>query len=394
MTAVDTCTTLYNLDLSFSRWLQAASLRGLSRIQIRSFITPESCRSSSQLKLMNYAVMPQQHTWIADIQYTDRPRESGCLNCKSARVAFLPLKIPSTMSTQFYGITIKAGEEQSLEVPEGHYFAVTMLTLEAKDKQVAKIYAIQGEDEKEQSLLSTLRAGTVDQQQVELNFSAEEDIRIAVKGHGEVHILGYVHQLNELGYDSELESDDEEAYAAMGFGGEDGEDSEDEDDEEEQADLASLGFMPPKSNKAQSVKKVEPPKKEAPKKAAEAPAKKAAPAKKSESPAKKEVPAKKSETPAKKSETPAKKEVPAKKEAPAKKSETPAKKDVVVEETPAKKRGRVAADETPAKKTKTEGEKKEAAPATPAGAEKCTKCTKTFKTPAGLKAHSEAVHKE
>eukprot|EP01117_Protostelium_nocturnum_P000379 TRINITY_DN10445_c0_g1_i1.p1 TRINITY_DN10445_c0_g1~~TRINITY_DN10445_c0_g1_i1.p1 ORF type:complete len:164 (-),score=92.87 TRINITY_DN10445_c0_g1_i1:150-641(-) len=141
------------------------------------------------------------------------------------------------MSTSFWGQIFKAGSSQEVQIPEDSVLTLTMLAFSGKEGSKAQVF-VQTEGS-EKVLLCTLREGTIDQIQTDLEFTGAQQTSFSVEGSGSVHATGFL----------SLQLDDEEGFD---FGGSDDEEEEESEEEEEKP------APPPKAGKQSQGSKQSP----------------------------------------------------------------------------------------------------------------------------------------
>jgi len=152
----------------------------------------------------------------------------------------------------FFGLSVSANSTQEVAFPDGAMLSISQIALdEAKDGQTAIVQlqiaqedftAMEEEDEEPKApetktyTICKLTSGKVDQARVNLKLFSHEEAKISVKGHGTVHITGFLTPdpaFDDEDMDDEDEDEIEEALAKRKFGAMDDE----EEDEDEMPDV-------------------------------------------------------------------------------------------------------------------------------------------------------------
>jgi len=137
----------------------------------------------------------------------------------------------------FFGIIVKANEPHTPEIPDGCLLTIHQVALKAgKPEETARLYV---EVDETKYLLCTLTSGKVDQAHVECVLAIENEGKLVVEGHGEVHVTGSIEEETAMGDEF---SDEELAEMEMRRRMMQGEDESDEEGEETPNGKKAIGF--------------------------------------------------------------------------------------------------------------------------------------------------------
>jgi hypothetical protein len=179
----------------------------------------------------------------------------------------------------FWGLIVKAGEAQNVQLPEDHILTLTNAAFVGKASENAKLYV--SVDRK--YVLATLAGGKTEQVTLDLTFFPGHQLSFGADGHGEVHLVGSLQSYgsDESGSDEDsdelahhggplsrapqgakassfLDKEAEESEDDSVEGGSDGFGSEDDDDfDEDEDELAPPPAKPAAKPAAGAAKKDE-----------------------------------------------------------------------------------------------------------------------------------------
>jgi len=144
----------------------------------------------------------------------------------------------------FWGLIVKGGAKQKVEVPEEANLVVTQAAIDSTDKDPSVLYV---ESEGNPKLaLATLANGRTEQARFDLIFESGAELTFSVKGKADVHLVGY--------YTSTGGMDDSDLDDEYDFGSEDEDEEEDLEGEAPLPNTTTLGKRqitapPPQANK-------------------------------------------------------------------------------------------------------------------------------------------------
>jgi len=155
----------------------------------------------------------------------------------------------------FFGIIVKANEPHTPEIPDGCLLTIHQVALKAgKPEETARLYV---EVDETKYLLCTLTSGKVDQAHVECVLAIENEGKLVVEGHGEVHVTGSIEEETAMGDEF---SDEELAEMEMRRRMMQEEDESDEEGEEAPNGKKAIGFEPEDEDEEEEEEQEEAPK--------------------------------------------------------------------------------------------------------------------------------------
>jgi len=110
----------------------------------------------------------------------------------------------------FFGLIVKSGDTQNVDLPEDHILTLTNAAFVGKANETAKLYV--SVDRK--YVLATLVGGKSDQTTLDLTFFPGKPLSFGLDGHGEIHLVGSMQSYNTEISDSEISNSEDDADAA------------------------------------------------------------------------------------------------------------------------------------------------------------------------------------